>query len=166
MLPSFIASALDKARKTADRLSFVGPTLARLTVGLVFIGTGWGKLHSIPDVTEFFTSLGIPMPGFNARLTAGTEFFGGLLILVGLGTRLVALPLAFTMVIAILTAKRGDITGVTALVGFEEWSYLVFFLWLALAGAGKLSLDGLIGKLRGRTVDARSFGKSQLRPQE
>ena len=39
-----------------------------------------------------------------------------------------ALPLGFTMVIAILTAKRGDITGLTALVGFEEWSYLVFFL--------------------------------------
>ncbi len=36
----------------------------------MFIGTGWGKLHSIPDVTEFFTSLHIPAPGFNARLTA------------------------------------------------------------------------------------------------
>ena len=169
MLPRFIEGAVDKARKTADKVSFLGPALARLTVGLVFIGTGWGKLHSLPDITAFFTSLGIPMPGFNARLVAGTELFGGLLILVGLGTRLVALPLAFTMVIAILTAKRGDITGVTALVGFEEWSYLVFFLWLALAGAGKLSLDALIGrhgKRRGRTADARSFGGSQLRPQE
>ncbi len=61
-----------------------------------------------------------------------------------------ALPLGFTMVIAILTAKRGDITGLTSLVGFEEWSYLVFFIWLALVGAGPLSIDGLIGKLRGR----------------
>ena len=77
MLPSFIASALDKARKTADKVAFLGPTLARLTVGLVFIGTGWGKLHSIPDVTEFFTTLGIPLPGFHARLVAGVEFFGG-----------------------------------------------------------------------------------------
>jgi hypothetical protein len=54
------------------------------------------------------------------------EFFGGILVLVGLGTRLVSLPLAFTMVIAILTAKRADITGLTALVGLEEWSYLVW----------------------------------------
>src|SRR3954454_2726133 len=101
MLPNFVTTTLDRLRQTADKVSFLGPTLARLTVGLVFIGTGWGKLHSLPDVTEFFTSLGIPLPAFNARLTAGTEFFGGLLILVGLGTRLAALPLAFTMVIAI-----------------------------------------------------------------
>src|SRR6185369_13436113 len=125
MLTTLIKTTLHRLRTTGDKLSFIGPALARLTVGVVFIGTGWGKLHSLPDVTEFFRSLGIPMPGFNARLTAATELFGGLLILVGLGTRLVALPLAFTMVIAILTAKRSDITGVTALVGFEEWSYLV-----------------------------------------
>jgi putative oxidoreductase len=148
MLTSFIIPTLDRCRRTADKISFLGPTLARLTVGLVFIGTGWGKLHSIPDVTEFFASLHIPAPGFNARLTAATELFGGLAVLLGLGTRLVSLPLAFTMVIAIVTAKRGDITGLTALVGLEEWSYLVFFVWLALVGAGPLSVDGLLGRKR------------------
>jgi putative oxidoreductase len=150
MTPSFVNASLDRLRRTADRVSFLGPTLARLTVGLVFIGTGWGKLHSLPDVTDFFTSLHIPAPGFNARLTAATEFFGGLAILLGIGTRVFALPLGFTMVIAILTAKRGDITGLTALVGFEEWSYLVFFIWLALAGAGPLSVDALIDRVRRR----------------
>jgi putative oxidoreductase len=143
-----LENLLDRLRDTADKLAFLGPALARLTVGLVFIGTGWGKLHSLGDVTDFFASLHIPAPGFNARLAASTEFFGGILVLVGLGTRLVALPLAFTMVVAILTAKRGDITGLTALVGFEEWSYLVFFIWLALAGAGKLSLDHLVTRRR------------------
>jgi len=143
-----LENLLDRLRDTADKLVFLGPALARLTVGLVFIGTGWGKLHSLGDVTDFFASLHIPAPGFNARLAASTEFFGGILVLVGLGTRLVALPLAFTMVVAILTAKRGDITGLTALVGFEEWSYLVFFIWLALAGAGKLSLDHLVTRRR------------------
>jgi putative oxidoreductase len=150
MLIGVIENALHKLRALADRAAFLGPTLARLTVGLVFIGTGWGKLHSIPDVTSFFTDLHIPAPGFHARLVAGTEFFGGLLVLVGLGTRLVSLPLAFTMVIAILTAKRPNIDGVTTLVGFEEWSYLVMFLWIALAGAGPLSLDALIGRVRRR----------------
>lgn len=140
----------DRLRRTADRLTFVGPSLARLTVGLVFIGTGWGKLHSLGDVTDFFASLHIPAPGFNARLAASTEFFGGIAVLVGLGTRLAALPLAFTMVVAILTAKRGDITGLTALVGFEEWSYLVFFIWLAVAGAGPLSVDALLARRRDR----------------
>ena len=79
---------------------------------------------------------------------AGTEFFGGLLVLLGLGTRLVSLPLAFTMVVAILTAKRPNIDGLTTLVGFEEWSYLVMFIWIALAGAGPLSLDALIRRVR------------------
>src|SRR5665213_4113834 len=143
-----IAGTLDRLRQTANKISFLGPALARLTVGLVFIGTGWGKLHSIPDVTQYFATLHIPMPGFNARLTAATEFFGGLAMLFGLGTRLVALPMAFTMVIAIVTAKRDDITGLTALVGLEEWSYLVFFIWLALAGAGALSLDALLSRRR------------------
>jgi putative oxidoreductase len=129
----------------ARRLELLGPTLARLTVGLVFIGTGWGKLHTLPDVTDYFASLGIPLPGLNARVAASTEFFGGILVLVGLGTRLAALPMAFTMVVAILTAKRADIHGLTDLVGFEEWSYLVFFLWLVVAGAGPLSLDRLVG---------------------
>ncbi|HXT95210.1 MAG TPA: DoxX family protein [Polyangia bacterium] len=145
-----VEKALDRLRAVGDKLAFLGPTLARLTVGLVFIGTGWGKLHSLGDVTDFFASLHIPAPGFNARLAASTEFFGGLLVLVGLGTRLAALPLAFTMVVAILTAKRADISGLTALVGFEEWSYLVFFIWLAVAGAGPLSLDAMAIRLRGR----------------
>ncbi len=134
----------ERVHAIAQRLQFIGPTLARLTVGLVFIGTGWGKLHTLPDVTEYFASLHIPAPGLNARVAASTEFFGGILVLLGLGTRLAALPMAFTMVIAILTAKRPEIDGLTTLVGFEEWSYLVLFLWLAVAGAGPLSLDRLI----------------------
>jgi putative oxidoreductase len=161
-----LKNVLDRLRGTADKLSFLGPTLARLTVGLVFIGTGWGKLHSLGDVTDFFASLHIPAPGFNARLAASTEFFGGILVLVGLGTRLAALPLAFTMVVAILTAKRADISGLATLVGFEEWSYLVFFVWLALAGAGPLSLDNLVSKLRSRhKTSGDDLPKPLLRPQ-
>src|SRR5215831_1617697 len=153
MLTTFIKNALGRLRAFGDKASFMGPTLARVTVGVVFIGTGWGKLHSIPGVTSFFTDLGIPFPGFNARLTASTEFFGGLLVLLGLGTRLVSLPLAFTMVVAILTAKRANIEGIPSLLGFEEWSYLVFFIWIALAGAGPLSLDALITRLRKRSAE-------------
>jgi putative oxidoreductase len=151
---NIVEKALLRLREVGDRLAFLGPTLARLTVGLVFIGTGWGKLHSLGDVTDFFASLHIPAPGFNARLAASTELLCGTLVLVGLATRLAALPLGFTMVVAILTAKRADITGLTALVGFEEWSYLVFFIWLAVAGAGPLSLDALAVRLRGRRASS------------
>jgi putative oxidoreductase len=156
MPTNFIDNTLERLRAIANRLSFLGPTLARLTVGVVFIGTGWGKLHTLPDVTEYFASLHIPAPAFQARLAAGTEFFGGILVLIGLATRLASLPLGFTMVVAIATAKRAELTGLSALLGFEEWSYLVFFIWLAVAGAGPLSLDALWMKMRGR----RSHGSA------
>jgi len=86
-------------------------------------------------------------------------------VLLGLGTRLASLPLAFTMVIAIVTAKRASIDSITALVGFEEWSYLVFFIWLAVAGAGPLSLDRLVSWLRTRQPSAGELPKPLLRPQ-
>jgi putative oxidoreductase len=129
-----------------ERLGPLGPLLARITVGVVFMGTGWGKLHSLGDVTTFFTELHIPFPGFNAALTATTEFVGGLCLLLGLGTRLAAPPLAFTMVIALLTAKRDSIEGFSSLLGMEEFLYLTLFVWLAVAGAGKASIDHFIAK--------------------
>ncbi|HET6281856.1 MAG TPA: DoxX family protein [Polyangia bacterium] len=147
---SLVLKARELASKTTQRLGFLAPLLIRLTVGLVFIGTGWGKLHSLPDVTEFFTSLHVPFPALNARVVATTEFVGGILLIVGLGSRLIALPLAFTMVIAILTAKLDKIDGITTLVGFEEWTYLVMFLVIALTGPGALSLDALLMRRFGR----------------
>ena len=143
-----IATVRSRAIAELERVKWLAPLLGRLAVGLLFMSTGWGKVHEIAKVAGFFRTLGIPAPGFNARLTATTELVGGLLVLAGLGTRLAALPLAFTMVIAILTAKRATVDGVSALLGLEEWSYLVFFVWLALAGAGRLSLDALIARRR------------------
>lgn len=130
----------------AGSLSFLAPLLLRVTLASVFIQTGWGKLNDLAQVTGYFTQLGIPAPGLNAAVAAGTEFFGGLLLLAGLGTRLVALPMGFTMVVAILTAKRENLDGLTTLLGFEEWSYLVMFLTVALIGPGGLSLDALLAR--------------------
>ena len=148
-----LTTVLTLRRRVLERMkkvAWIGPTLVRLTLGIVFMGTGWGKLHGLDDVTKFFTDLHLPAPHFQAILVASTEFFGGLAILLGLATRLAALPLAITMVVAILTAKRAQIDGVSALVGLEEWSYLVMFLWLVFAGPGPLSLDRLLVRsLRG-----------------
>jgi putative oxidoreductase len=130
------------------RLAWVGPLLGRLTIGAVFVGAGWGKLHNLGNTTEFFTELGIPAPGFHAALVAGTELVGGLAVLLGLATRMACLPLAFTMIIATITAKRGDIGGLRDLLALEEFTYLAILLWLALAGAGAASLDRLIARWR------------------
>lgn len=151
-----IAALRARVLAVLDRLAFLGPTLARLSVGLVFLQTGWGKLHDMRGVIDYFTRLHIPFPELQARLVACTELGGGLAMLLGLGTRLAAVPLSVTMVVAILTARRGDLDGVGSLVGFEEWSYLVFFVWLALAGAGPLSLDHLISRVLARRLQGSS----------
>ena len=127
----------------ADRLSWLPPTLARVAIGVVFVGTGWGKLHNLEKITGFFAELGIPAPGFNAVLASCAELVCGALILVGLLTRLASLPLIVVMAVAILTAKRGEIGGLSDLLGFVETLYIALLAWLATAGPGRLSLDRL-----------------------
>jgi putative oxidoreductase len=139
-----------RALALVDHVSFLGPALVRVVLAVVFIQSGYGKLTSLDKVTEFFTSLHIPAPHLNAIVAASTEFFGGIAILLGLLTRLAALPMAFTMVIAILTAKVKDAEDWTDYFGFSETAYLVMFIWLACAGPGKLSLDYLIGRALAR----------------
>jgi len=127
-----------------DKIAWVGPLLGRLTLAGVFIPSGWGKLNGLSKLASYFEELHIPAPHFNALLVASTEFLGGILVLVGFATRFASLPLAFTMLIAILTAKRSQIDGFTSLAAFDEFAYLTMFLWLAVAGAGRASLDHLI----------------------
>jgi putative oxidoreductase len=151
----------------AHRLSFLAPLLIRVTVGVVFIQTGWGHLSHMSDtIAAFRDDFGVPLPELNARIASCTEFFGGILILLGLGARLAALPMAFTMLVAIATAKRGQLQGFsfdsfTTLLGFEEWSYLVMFLVIAIIGPGRVSIDAVIAR---RLAKASVSPSSALRP--
>jgi putative oxidoreductase len=120
--------------------------MIRLTVGIVFVSSGWGKLNDLDKVTEFFTELGIAAPKLNAIIVACTECFGGLAVLTGMATRLAALPLAMTMVVAILTALLPDVTSAVELVALSEFAYLVMFLSLVLTGPGRWSVDHLIAR--------------------
>src|SRR5258707_11070495 len=78
----------------------------RLYWGWQFAQTGWGKLHNIAKIVSFFTDLGIPAPALNARVASSIEFVGGVLLIVGLGSRLIAVPLTVTMLVAYITADR------------------------------------------------------------
>lgn len=133
-------------RSVSDRLRWLPPTVARLTIGLVFLQTGWGKVHNIQKVVGFFTELGIPAPELQARLAATAELVCGALILIGLFTRVATLPLIVTMTVAILTARRGDIHELSDLLGMEEYLFVVVLLWLGAYGAGPLSLDALFAR--------------------
>jgi putative oxidoreductase len=137
----------------ADRLAFLPPLLARIAIGVVFIGTGWGKLHNLDKITSFFAELGIPAPGFNAVLASSAELVCGALLLAGLFTRLAAVPLVVVMIVAIVTAKRGDINGLSDLLGFVETLYVVLLAWLFTAGAGPISLDRVLVRALGTASD-------------
>lgn len=128
------------------RAAFVGPLLARLTVGVAFAESGWGKVHNLETVAAYFAELGIPAPAFQATFVSYVELICGSLVLLGLGTRLAALPLIGTMVVALITAKASEIAGFSDLIGTIELCYAVLCAWLALAGAGQASLDHAIAR--------------------
>ncbi len=130
-----------RLRALAARLSWFPPALARLTLAVVFMGTGWGKLHSLEKVTEFFAQLHIPAASFSAALVATTELVCGALLLVGLLARLAAIPLIATMCVALATARSGDIDRIRDLFGLQEFDYLVLLVGIVIAGAGTLSAD-------------------------
>jgi putative oxidoreductase len=131
----------------ADRLAWAGPTLARWTVGWIFVLSGWGKLHDLDRVIQYFGELRIPHPELQAPFAAGTELVCGALVLVGLFTRVASVPLIVTMTVAILTAQKENVASVGDLFGLIEWCYVALLVWLGVAGPGPLSLDALLVRL-------------------
>src|SRR5260370_23650107 len=99
------AARIDEALRRLTRSQWVPQLMVRLFVGYFFLETGWGKIHNLQGMTERFADWGIPAPAFNAALSGWTEFLGGLLIVLGLFTRLVSIPLFINMVVALLAVK-------------------------------------------------------------
>jgi len=145
---STLARLWDLAARIGKALDWLPPTVARLTVGLVFFQSGWGKLHDLAKVTDYFTELGLPAPAFQATLASTTEFVCGSLLLAGLATRFAAVPLMITMAVALRTALWAQIDSLGSLFGLAEFLYFVLLLWLSTSGAGPLSLDWLIERYR------------------
>jgi len=145
-----VTSSLHKLETTAlhvaARGAFLGPLIARLTLGVAFVSSGWGKINNLDKVTEFFTELGIPAPHVQAVFVSWVELVCGALVLLGLGTRLASIPLICTMIVALITAKAEEIAGVSDLVGTIEFTYIALASWLVLSGAGALSLDGVLAR--------------------
>ncbi len=149
---------IQKCRNLMHRLADMkrGPILLslRLILGSIFISSGWGKLHNLDRVIGYFQSLGIPAASIQAPMVGTIEFVGGLFLLFGVFTRLAAIPLAATMVVAILTAKWDDVRqafssggfldGWLAFAGFQEVDYLVMLVVLFTFGAGAWSVDRLL----------------------
>ena len=146
------------AERVGTALQWLSPTLARVVVGMVFFQSGWGKLHDLGKVTDFFVELGVPAPALQARFVASTEFACGSLLLLGLATRLAVVPLIVTMCVAIRTALWDQVDGVSSLFGITEFLYITLLVWLGTTGAGPISLDGLLGR-RGVGRDVSAVGQ-------
>src|SRR6266478_6974931 len=120
----------------------------RLYWGWQLVQSGWGKLHHLDKVTEFFTSLNLPMPAQMAVFISCVEFFGGLFLAIGLFSRITALVLTINMVMAYVTADR------EALLSFfsdpdkfyaaAPYVFLIASLIILIFGPGKVSLDTLL----------------------
>jgi putative oxidoreductase len=123
----------------------------RLFWGYWFFQSGLGKLKNISSVVEFFNSLGIPFPEINAYIAGSIECIGGLLLLIGFASRLVSIPLAVVMIVALLTAHVGAVKTIfsdpQSFIGQSPFNYLLTALIVFAFGPGKISVDYLIEKL-------------------
>jgi putative oxidoreductase len=141
LLKHFIDITLRGPERIAAYLQWLAPLAARIVVGEIFITAGWGKLQNLETMIENFTSWGIPFPHILTPFTSGAEFVCGILLMLGLFTRISAGILGVIMIVAIKSVLWGDVDSLDTLFGFSETAYLVIFFWLAIAGAGKLSID-------------------------
>jgi putative oxidoreductase len=123
----------------------------RLYWGWQFAQTGWGKMHNIAKITGFFTSLNIPFPAANAHFISGLEFFGGILLIAGLGSRFVSLLLAGNMTVAYWTADHEALVSIFSDPGkfyvADPYTFLFAALMILVFGPGLLSLDTVVAKV-------------------
>ena len=137
----------------------------RLYWGWQFMETGWGKLTDIAKVIGFFTDLGIPAPALSAYFVSTLEFGAGVFLIMGLGSRLIALPLVIDMIVAYITADREALFSILSnpdkFTAAAPYTFLVASLIVLIFGPGRFSLDALLAARRGyrnvqRTVDEES----------
>jgi putative oxidoreductase len=124
----------------------------RIVIGVVFVMHGYQKLfvYGPAGVTDAMGKMGIPFPAVSAWLASLAEFGGGLAFLLGFGTRLAAIPLAVTMLVALFKVHLTN--------GFfldkQGFEYVLTLLGgivaLGLLGSGAWSVDGLLGKRKAR----------------
>jgi uncharacterized membrane protein YphA (DoxX/SURF4 family) len=159
-----------------------GPTstvFLRVMAGSVFFWEGILKFVYVNQGVGRFTKLGMPFPVFTADFVGILEIVGGLLVMAGLLTRLIAIPFVIEMIVAMLSTKISLYLGTSPLplpaappkIGIwavlheirSEYAQIIVVLYLLINGPGKWSLDAVlarIGTARTREVVARMPGLS------
>ena len=124
--------------------------LVRLYWGWQLIESGWGKLHHLDKVTEFFTSLALPMPAQTAVAISCLEFFGGIFLAIGLLSRLTSLALTVNLIVAYITADREALFSIFSdpdkFYAAAPYTFLVASLIILFFGPGKFAVDTLLNR--------------------
>jgi len=122
----------------------------RLYWGWAFFQTGKGKLMHLERTAGYFADLHIPAPKLNAIMAGSVECCGGMLLLLGLGGRIVPLPLIFTMIVAYATTEQEALHALTSdpdkFVTAAPFLFLLAAVIVLVFGPGKLALDAVIGR--------------------
>lgn len=144
----------DLAASLLNRLQSPFLLAIRLYWGYQLIQTGWGKLHSLDRVTDFFTSLNLPQPHFTAIFVALVEFVGGILFALGFGARMVALVLFINMTVAYWTADREAFGHILSDPGkfyaADPYTFWFAALTILIFGPGYLAVETLLRRLTGK----------------
>ncbi len=138
----------------------------RLYWGWQFMQTGWGKLTDINKVIGFFIDLGIPAPALNAYFVSALEFGGGIFLILGLGSRLIAAPLAIDMLVAYITADREALLSIISapdkFSAAAPFTFLMASLIVLIFGPGRASLDAFLAGRLGRHLEATADSGSAM----
>ena len=131
--------------------------ILRLYWGYDFTQTGLGKLNNLEGTTEFFASLNIPFPLFNAIAAGSTELICGILLMAGLGSRYFTLPLIVIMGVAYATDDREALMSIISepdvFIAATPFLHLLISVIIMVFGAGMFSVDGLIERQVKRLTD-------------
>ncbi len=127
-----------------SRYQWLGPLLLRLVFGWFWLETGWAKLHNLEFFSQRFVEWGIPLPMLSASVSGATDLIGGALLILGLGTRLITIPMIINMLVALVVVVLPTISTLDEFVELDEVLYVAVLFWLLLAGPGKASFDQLV----------------------
>ena len=145
----------DKYCQYADYLQHPFLLFVRLYWGIQLMQSGWGKLHNLDKVTDFFTSLGLPAPAFTATAISSLELFGGLLLAIGLFSRLISLVLTINMLMAYITADKEALHSIFSdpdkFTAAAPYVFLIASLIVFLFGPGCFSVDWLASRFFWKT---------------
>ena len=129
--------------------------------------TGKGKLENIGKVTDFFASLGIPLPTLNAYFIGSLECFGSLLLIIGLASRPLSLLIVISMIVAYLTADFEGVSNIFSepdkFVKADPFPFLLAALIVLVFGPGRFSVDALLKWRTRKLAEERWIARDPIR---